>query len=273
MTTALLVRQPIHVGETDQAVDVVTDRYQGGSNDRPDALLTGPDVVTGSAFVARPEDGPDELVWYLEVGRGSPVSRAPRENFVASPIGDRLADHLDAPVDWTVYSHATGTLAVHAALAGRPRSIETATSGQSQLVVRGTDAERSPDVVLVRVSLRPGVPDRVVRTVVRLIQQLDDIGWAERRVEGWVQPVLEQEAMYTESIFLARTDVATDLLWYMETADFGGAVDAYQDTSNLVARISDVVLSWAFEGSEVLRQRDPETEFDPLVHAVDPGRS
>lgn len=255
-TDAVLVRQPLVV-PADAAVETIGD----SAVDPRDVLGPDPPVHTASLFLC--EAGTGSLVWYFEL---TDVSGPRTEGWFDLP--DEIREVVDDPGTWDVFGDPEGSLAVHAALPGRPRTIPTA-AGDEAGVVRTTDGNGpATDVVLLRIAVRSGWPAWLLAAFVRLRRRLADVGWVKQRADAATRPVLEAEQMYTESIFVD----GTDLLWYMETADYAEAAEAYQTSDSRLARVSEEVLSRVFEHPEVLGDPEPSSDYRLLAHAVSPDR-
>jgi uncharacterized protein YunC (DUF1805 family) len=91
-------------------------------------------------------------------------------------------------------------------------------------------------------------------------------------IETWSGEMLEAEQMYTESIVLERRSEGYVLCGYMETEAMEGVYDAYYDTWNPVARVSEVVLGRVLEEPAQILEYPLGTDIEVLAHAVDPDR-
>lgn len=273
MTDPVVLRQRIAPGSADAVAELVREQLECRDGATVGALVPEDGVSTASLFVERTTDATDSLVWYVEVEDAEshpwtdPVTAVVR----GSPLFDAgLGDLLDTPDSARVYSGSSNRAAVlvHAHYPDRPKSTEARTDALPAFL-SSADAGPTPDVVLIRARVRPGWVTRFVRALAGLTDRLDDDGWVERKFEDWTEPVLEEEGMWTESLFLERTDGDCSLLWYMEAEDMKRVGEAYYETSNLVARISEVVLGRILEDpATVLDDPVTRSDFDLLAHAV-----
>ena len=283
MTDAVVLHQRVAPGASDAVRELVAERVAsedvGGTDTGVDALVGFDGVHTASLFLGR-RDGGSRLVWYLEVddaerGPWADPATAPIRN---SPLFDAgLGDRLEAPDSARVLSApSTATaLVVHATLPGRPSSAGTDADGTPRRVLVPSEAfdGRSPDVVLLRLRVAPGLGELFVRALAGATGRLDDEGRIERAFDDWTEPVLEDEGMLTETVFLERTEGDYYLCWYMEAEDTDEVYEAYFGTSNRVARISEHVVGWILENPRRVLQNPVESsDHELLAHAVSPDR-
>jgi len=251
-TDAFVVRQYVAAGRADDLRDrIEAARPADGTAAATDWLLAGEDVATVSLFWDRRERASPALYWYVEVTDGSAWGDPAATLSERSPLVADLDDLLvGAP---RVFG--TDEEIVHAHNPARP----------------GTPV--SPDVVLVRVGIRPGFATTLFRGLVGAIDRLDDTP-VGRQFEKSSVEVLEEERMWTETLWLDADDEAYDghsVLWYMEAEDMDVVTDAYEQTDNVMARWSELVLNHLFEQPMALLG-DPRdaSGYELLAHATNP---
>lgn len=153
----------------------------------------------------------------------------------------------------------------------RPRTVTRRTDGIP--FVLGTEGEkRVPlDVVLFRPKIRSGLPETAMTWFQRSMDWFADDGWVERAVDGWTEPVIEDEGVYTETAFLERVDGDWHYVNYLECEDRERVWRAFHESDTLLTRVSEWVLRRTLEEPSFL-DRLPEPEFELLVHAVNERR-
>lgn len=251
-THAVLIRQPVTPNDVEAVrdrLDVMRPDEDGGSS----WLLPGDDIVTVSLFLSDHDAARDEheiaLVWYIETTTAwtDPAATLRRRLASAAPgLGELVT------AEATVYGAAEQAVHAHnPARPGRPGSV---------------------DVVLVRVELEPGVGTWLMRGITSLFDALDGT-WADRKLKKSAVGVLEEERMWTETIYVDDPDRPTALLWYMEAEDMAQVVDVYETTDNAVARWSEVVLNRVLETPMTLLG-DPmaASDYELLAHETAPER-
>lgn len=225
--------------------------------DDPVRLLGLEEVTTASLFLTT-DRGEPELVWYVEAPRSAADwdggSRRLESAFPLENEGISEGEWIDRE------------LLVHAVLPERPR---TAT-GDGRAVVPGEEIDR--DVALVRLPLESGLPERVADLFAGMSRRVIDGELDLGPLERWSAEMLEAESMFTETIFLERTPDGYALVQYMETEEMEGVYDAYYDTWNPVARLSELVVGRALEEPDRILTLPLGTDAELLVHAVDPDR-
>lgn len=296
MTDAIVVGFGVEGGESAAVRDLVLD-WAGGTTDR---LLDGTDVHTVSVFLDA-GDSPS-LVWYVEVeDDGAPRwTDAPATVREASPLfGAGLDEYLVENAGTRVDGDGGATLLEHARHPRRPaafdpgrddvpviRSIgsdgevpanppndDAVEAASTSTGGRAVDGGGSVEVVLLRLSVRPGLAERLARGLARVMNLFDDDGRVEGAFEEWSEPVLEDEGMYTETVYLDEGDHGQELLWYMEARSMDRVLEAYFETDNLVARVSEIVLNRLLVEPERMFEDPAERAgAEWLVHAVDPDR-
>lgn len=262
-TIGFVIRQPIAPGETPSVRDRIA---EGRPADESGIawLLPGDDVATVSLFLVRGDGGTDEgedenesgsededaLVWYVEVED---------DGAWADPVAE-LARRTP------LYAGSEGSLA------GAPRLY-----GDAEQVVHASNSSRpgrpeSPDVVLVRIGIESGLATRVARLVAGAVDLLEGTRVA-RKLESSSGEVIEDERMWTETLFLDDADDDYAILWYMEADDMDQVMEVYETTDNRVARWSEVVLDFLFE-EPMAALGDPmdASEYELLAHETNAAR-
>jgi len=239
-THAVLVRQPITPERRGDVRDVIAERRpaDGGT----EWLLSGGDVVTVSLFCHH-DDAGDALIWYVETTE--------EWEEPATTVTDRVASAesgLDELVTGGATVYGADELAIHAHNPHRPGTPGTV------------------DVVLVTVGLEPGPGTWLTRAITGLLDRLKGT-WLGRKLQASSVEVLEEERMWTESIYVDDPARPTTVLWYMEAGDMNRVMNVYETTDNSVARWSEVVLNRIFETPMTLLG-DPmdASDYELLCH-------
>jgi hypothetical protein len=235
-------------------------------------LLPLAGVSTVSLFVHEPDDGQTGLVWYVEHDRDErwrDPARIVREH---SPLFRALAEHLTADEPTVVAEGSPdATSVVHMSVPGRPRAYANRTDDLPAVLSDDDSDAGVPDVVPLRLTIRPGLGSLFACALAGLIERTP--AWLEAKFEAASLDVLEDEEMYTETLLLERTGDGYDLWWYMEADNMEQVGEAYYETDNRVARVSEHVLGWVLERPEhALAHPTQASDFELLAHAVDGGR-
>ncbi|ELY40054.1 hypothetical protein [Natronorubrum tibetense] len=256
---AFLVDRRIDHDRVESVTDSVTETLVGHESTR---LLRLEGASTASLFLE--SGGEDPLLrWYVEVPRTVVAEWSDPESTVvnAFPV---THDALSIPDE-----SADRELLVHAVHPTRPRTI--AADGSEPTTVIGPD-EAAVDVGLVRLDLESGVSERFADRFAAVSRDVIagelELGW----IESWSRAVLEAEAMYTESIVLERGSDGYTAYQYMETADMEGVYDAYYDTWNPIARVSELLAGRIFEEPARILEYPIADDIELLAHAIDPER-
>lgn len=248
-TDSFLVRQPLAAGTAATVRGAVDERRPDGEPGTA-RLIPGDDVVTASLFLAAVDGSRDALVWYLEVeGDGAwadPVAALARR----APLYDDIEEQLTGAARLC----GDAERVVHASNPARPSRPEAA------------------DVVLVRLDVEPGVGTWLARLVAGLVDGLDGTR-VGRRLRASSGEVIEDERMWTETLFLDETDGEYAILWYMEADDMDRVVEVYETTDNRVARWSEVAFEYLL-GSPLAALADPmaASDYELLAHEANPVR-
>jgi hypothetical protein len=133
--------------------------------------------------------------------------------------------------------------------------------------------ELTIEVSAVRLTLRPGAPSW-------LTDRVTAVGnWIEERTPlgEWMRDqtaVLAEERMYSESLLVQPSDGGHVLWYYMETEEMDQLYDAFESSTDWMARFTKWVLPRIVVPADADRFLDPPLESDAtvLVHAVDPRR-
>ena len=136
------------------------------------------------------------------------------------------------------------------------------------------------DVVLLRLKVATGWPRRFMELFVRVLLAeqfvmrngglVGDVfrHWLNDRLE----PILVEEEMYTESVFLDRRGGELYLLWYMETQDMATAYEGFLSSDHAVTDVAGGVAGWLFEDAERILSPTASSDFPLLAHAWHPER-
>lgn len=137
-----------------------------------------------------------------------------------------------------------------------------------------TDAggERTVDIVFVSVWFTAGLAERLADWFADLTHRFKAGELRLGPIETWSVEMIDMENMYTETLFLERSATGHELLSYMEADEMQQVYDAYYDTWNLVARVSEIALNWALRDPSPILDYPLETDFELLAHAVTPNR-
>ena len=260
--TAVLVSRRIDPGHVET---IETDLSRTGLGSDPNRVLGLEGASTASLFIDRSETAP-ELVWYVELPRAVVDEWDDPQSTVAAafPVDHDVLEPVANPDERTVLVHA-----VHPR---RPRTLELGRSETARtLEDSAVSTQPAVDVELVRMRLKPGLPERLADWFERLTQQVISGERTLDRLDSWSAEMLEQERMYTESIVLDRSEGYT-LYQYMEADEMQQVYDAYYDTWNPVARGAEHLMSRLLENPACILEYPLETEFELLAHAIDPDR-
>lgn len=280
---SLLVRQPIVEGQTQAVRRLLTE--WAGEHDDGDArtLLPVEGVTLVTLFLDEGEFGwtddagrgserGNALLWYVEVvddevdAWTTPDATVRRE----SPLFERgLADAL------------TDGATVHAAGHGEHRYVTHVTNPHRQerysdavgrtLVAPVADDDLPIPVAVTSLEVKAGPTSTLVARavdVVNLIKRLDRVR-SRARVET---ETVEAEAMYTESLLLRGVGDRQVVHYYMETEDMDRLYEAFHESDDWEARVSEWVLRRVLANPEAFLDPPLESECEVLIHAVDPER-
>jgi len=253
-STACVIEQPIQPGKVDTLRELIKNSEHQCSTDTLFPLCP---VHTASLFVrCRGENG-EALVWYLEVDSEVNTGFDNPEAIVReSPLFDsKLEECLESTGTTRVYAKGTDNgVFIHEHQPTRDES------------------EPGDDVVLIRLEIRAGFGTWIMRGVTGVVRWLDG-GRIAQRLQDASAEVMEEEGMLTETIFIDKSDGRLALLWYMESEGQEQVLDAYHDTSNLVARVSEVLLGTILKRpNELLGNPHNYTNHDLLIHVTNPDR-
>ncbi|ELY59145.1 hypothetical protein C491_07386 [Natronococcus amylolyticus DSM 10524] len=258
--SAFLVRRSVDGDRLESVREAVSELC--ADPDDPGPLL-GLEGATTASLILDAGDDP-ELLWYVEVPRSATADWKDPESRVeaAFPLEHDALAAAEALVD--------RELLVHAVNPHRPRTATGADDGP--LVVSGAGLDDGVDVDLVQLHLKPGLAERLADRFAGLSRRVTAGELELGPVERWSGAMLEAENMYTESIVLERRPDGYVLCGYMETEAMGGVYDAYYDTWNPVARLSELVFGRVLEEPAQILEYPLGTGLEVLAHAVDPNR-
>ncbi len=280
---SLLVRQPIAEGQTDAVKQLLADWASENTDGDVHTLLPvdGVTLVTlflddgGFGWTDTPGPDPrrsDALLWYVEVADAAAEAWATPDTTIrnASPLFERGLTGL-----------LTGEATIHAAGHGAHRYVTHVTNPLRQsryadavgrsLVAPVADDELPIPVAITSLALKPGLTSSVIAGAV------DVVNWLKQfdRVQAWARDetdTVEAEGMYTESLLLEAVGARQVLHYYMETEDMDRLYEAFDESDEWDARVSEWLLRRVLETPETFLTPPLETECEVLVHAVDPER-
>jgi len=108
------------------------------------------------------------------------------------------------------------------------------------------------NVVLLRAMVRPGFPERVFDVLVGVRRRLNPDGPVERALRAWVRPILAEEGMYTESVFVDRSGERYEVFRYMEAEEFERVNEAYDASDHPLTGASERAIGVLFEDARRL---------------------
>ncbi len=280
---SLLVRHPIADGQTTAVRELLADWAGDNADGDVHTLLPVEGVTLVTLFL---DDGgfgwtdpagsapqrSDALLWYIEVVDVDIEAWTTPDTTIraASPLFERgLTDLL------------TGEATIHAAGHGAHRYVTHVTNPLRQsryadavgrsLVAPVAGDELPIPVAITSLALKPGLTSSVVARAVDLVNWLKQFN----RVQAWARDetdTVEAEAMYTESLLLETGGDRQILHYYMETEDMDRLYEAFYESDEWDARVSEWLLRRVLETPETFLTPPLETECEVLVHAVDPER-
>lgn len=263
--TAFLIRRRVDGDRVEEIREYVSNELVG---EEPGSLLGVEVASTATLFLADDRDEP-ALVWYVEVPRSEIADRDDPERWIDSafPVAHEAIDAAEESID--------RELIVHAAHPDRPRGTRAvnadASDERSPGIVDPRD-DRTVDVDLVRIALKPGLPERLADWFAALSRRVAAGELGAGPVEEWSVEMVEREEMYTESTFIERGTDGYALVHYMEAEQMERVYDAYYDTWNPVARLSEVVLDRVLEEPDRILTYPLGSTVEPIAHAVAPNR-
>ena len=278
---SLLVRQPIAEGRTRAVRDLLADWADDNADGDAHALLPVDGVTLVTLFLDDGgfgwTDGADDargdaLLWYVEVVDDNADAWAtpdatirarspPFERGLADLLADGATVHADGHGDHRYVTHVTNP---------HRRERYDATVGRPLLAPVAGDDLPIP-IAITSLALRAGLTSTLVARAV------DAINWLKRldRVHSWARDeteTVEAEAMYTESLLLEGIGDRQVLHYYMETEDMNQLYEAFYDSDDWEARVSEWVLRRVLATPEAFLDPPLESDCKVLIHAVDPER-
>ena len=277
---SLIVRQPIREGETAAVRETLADwtRDHTDGDARTVLPVEGVTLVTlfldtgDFGWVDGDTDRGDALVWYVEVVDGdAPAWRDPDGTIRdASPL---FGAWLDGQLESDATVHADGwdghRYVTHAT---NPHRRERYADAVGDTLVAPVAGETLPiPVAIVSLGLRGGLVSTLVARAV------DFVNWFKRfdRVRAWASDetdTIEAEAMYTESLLLETVGDRQVVHYYMETEDMDQLYEAFDESDNWAARLSEWLFGRVLATPEEFLEPPLESDCEVLLHAVDPER-
>lgn len=255
---AFLVRRRIDPECIEAIREAVSETISG---DDPNPLLSPEGATTASLFLDQDATDP-ELAWYVELPQSVTADWDDPESTVseAFPLEHSALSTTDDTVE----------LLVHAVNPLRPQT--DVSGGVASQRVMDSGSERTVDIALVSVWFNSGIPERLADRFAGLVRRFKAGELELGPIEKWSTEMIDMENMYTESLFLERSANGYELLIYMEADEMQQVYDAYYNTWNPVARVSEIVLDWALRDPSPILDYPLETDFELLAHAVAPNR-
>ncbi|WP_299331095.1 hypothetical protein [Haloplanus sp.] len=280
---SVLVRQPIVEDQTRTVRNLLTDWADDNVDGDVRTLLPAAGVTLVTLFLddgefSRTDDAShdprrgDALLWYVEmvdadadawatpdatIRRVSPVFG----NGLADVLTDEATVHAGGRADHRYVTHVTN-----------PYRRERYADAVGRSLVAPVAGDELPiPVAITSLAVKPGPTSTLVARAVDLIN------WLKRfdRARSWARDetdTVEAEAMYTESLLLEAVGDRQVTHYYMETEDMNRLYEAFYESNDWEARLSEWVMRRVLEHPEAFLDPPLETDCEVLIHAVDPER-
>lgn len=269
---ALAVRFDLREGGTDAVRDLLAEWARG----RPEGSVRDLLPVEGVNLCTLFLDGndPDGLVWYVEVldDRAGPwtdpVGAVRESPLFEAGLGELLTGEPTVRADG-VGGHRRVVVATHP-----DRQAWYEQRGGRGLVAPVAGDTLPVEVAMVAVPLRAGAASRLTALA------LDAVNWLKRstslgeRFRDDVE-LLAEERMYSESLLLGPSgDGDRQVLhYYMETEETDRLYEAFEASGDWEARLGEWLFRRLLERPEALLEPPLESDYELLLHAVDPERA
>jgi hypothetical protein len=132
------------------------------------------------------------------------------------------------------------------------------------------------DAILLQMKLRPGKTRQFVKFLPKVRERLDGSGATVtifRRIFEWV---LKSEGLYTESMFLKRTDDGDFVMWYMEAEDMNRFYEtfeaAFESCHPLAIGAEKLIRTFFEEPEKALTYAENEESHELFIHGTNPKR-
>jgi len=270
---SLWLHQEIKPGETDALTEWLATWARDHQDGDLQTLLRVDEVTLCTLFLDRCAEGPDGLLWYLEVDDDDAEPWTDPETAIrqASPLFEA---GLDAYLTDSSTVHADGIeghqLLTHAT---HPRRQDRYLDHVDGLLVAPVAGDSlGIELAVARIQLKLGLTSRLVSGGVRVGNWLKQ---SSDRLSAWLREetqTIEAEAMYTESILFEPTPAGLVCWYYMETESMERLYEAYEDSTSWEVTFSDWVMRRIFEQPDRVVEYPLETECEPLIHSVHPDR-
>ena len=280
---SLLVRQPIAEGRTRAVGDLLADWAAENGDGDARTLLPVDGVTTVTLFLddgesgwtdntGRPSQRDDALLWYIEVvDDDADAWTTPDETIRGvSPLFDGgLADSLTDRA--TVRAGGRGDHRYITHVTNPHRKARYANAVEKSLIAPVAGDELPIPIVITTLAVKAGLTSTLIAGVV------DFVNWLKRfdRVQSWAREeteTVEAEAMYTESLLLEAVGDRQVVHYYMETEDMDRLYEAFYESDDWKARLSEWVIRRALSNPETFLEPPLETDCEVLIHAVDSER-
>lgn len=266
----LFVRLPVAPGATEAVTDAVAAwaRANGEADARDLLPIAGVNTVT--LFLDRRGDGPDALVWYLDVvDAGAEPWATPADAIRrSSPLADRLAAHLDGPATVLADGVDGCRTFTHTTHPDRQAWYAESVGDTMRAPVAGDDL---PLAVLWTIpEVKPGIVTRLLSGVLRTTNRLKRTDRYRERVMRRPESLalLAEERVYTETFLLDPGGDRSSLHYYLEGESVDRLYDAFADADDIEAAIAERLFRLILVDPDELLAPPPSAAGEMLVHAV-----
>ncbi|MFB6128060.1 MAG: hypothetical protein ABEJ79_12315 [Halolamina sp.] len=269
---ALYVRFSLREGAAATVRETIADWVDDDRDDDASTLLPVAGVNLCSVFLDGADNRP-ALVWYVEV---VDREREPWSDPVAavrrSPVFDAgLADLLAG--DPVVRARgASGHLQVVTAThPDRQTWYESTCDRPLVAPVAGDDLPLA--IAVVALPLRSRLVSVLSAATVRFVDWLKRSTPLGEALRGETE-VLAEERLYSESFVLGPPDDdgVRRMHYYIEAESMDQLYEGFEDADDWTARLGEALIRRVFASPERLLDPPLESDYELLVHAVDPGR-
>jgi hypothetical protein len=271
---AVVVRWDVRGGETGAVRELLAEWAREHREGSVRELLPVEGVNLCTVFLDERGPGPDGLVWYVEVfDDRTPPWTDPAQAVRASPLfdaglGELLSGEPTVRADG-VGGHRRFIVATHP-----DRQAWYEQRGGRGLLAPVAGDELPVKVAMVEVGLRAGAVSRLAAGLLAGVNWLKRATSLPERYRDDTE-ILAEERMYSESLLLGPSASGDRqvLYYYMETEEMDQLYEAFEASDDWKARLGGWLLRTLLERPEVMLEPPLESDYEVLVHAVDPERS